>query len=68
MPVEDIIYYGKLVDIPSSNPDVTVTAYEYNGEYAIFARNYDRGVVKTTILGKEVVFDKDRVAVLKVKK
>ena len=68
MPVEDIIYYGKLVDIPSSNPDVLVTAYEYNGEYAVFARNYDRGVVKTTILGQEIVFDKDRVAVLKVKK
>ncbi|MBR4673718.1 MAG: hypothetical protein IKP00_04565 [Victivallales bacterium] len=68
MPVEDIIYYGKLVDIPSSNPEVLVTAYEYNGEYAFFARNYDRGVVKTTILGQDIVFDKDRVAVLKVKK
>ena len=68
MPVEDIIFYGKPVEITSSNPDVKVTAYEYNGEYAIFARNYDRDVVKTTILGREIVFDKDRVAVLKVKK
>ncbi len=68
MPVEDIIFYGKSVEIPSSNPDVKVTAYEYKGEYAIFARNYDRDVVKTTILGREIVFDKDRVAVLKVKK
>ena len=68
MPVEDIIFYGKPVEIQSSNPDVKVTAYEYNGEYAIFARNYDRDVVKTTILGREIVFDKDRVAVLKVKK
>ena len=68
MPVEDIIFYGKPVKISSSNPDVMVSAYEYKGEYAIFARNYDRGVVKTTVLGKEIVFDKDRVAVLKVKK
>ena len=68
MPVEDIIFYGKPVEIQSSNPDVAVTAYEYKGEYAIFARNYDRDVVKTTILGREIVFDKDRVAVLKVKK
>ena len=68
MPVEDIIWNGTLVEIPSSNPDVMVTAYEYNGEYAIFARNYDRGVVKTTILGQEITFDQDRVAVLKVKK
>ena len=68
IPVEEIIIKGKPLEIPGSNPDVRVTAYEYNGEIAVFARNYERGTVMSTICGRPIVFDKTRTVVMKVKK
>ena len=49
MPVEDILVNGRKVAVESSNPDVSVTAYAHNGAIAVFARNYDRDTVKTSL-------------------
>lgn len=67
IPVEEIIVKGKPVSVPNTNPDVKVTAYDYNGEIAVFARNYDHGIVKSTVCNHPIVFDKTRTIIMKVK-
>ena len=67
-PIEDILLNGKPCEVPCSNPDVRVTAMEWNGRIAVFARNYERGVVRATVAGRQVEFKDSRVAVFEVKK
>ena len=80
MPVEDILLNGKEVVLKHSNPAVTVSAWEWKGEIAVFLRNYDHNKVKTvleipaglqafdTLTGKkadnDIIFDASRIKVL----
>ena len=83
MPVEDILLDGKRVELTTSNPAVTVTAFKLNSRYAVFLRNYETGKIRTTLnvpaglkvydtlsgkeVSKEVELDKCRVKVLEIK-
>ncbi len=50
MPVEDILFRGqRAVTISSSNPEVKVSAYEYQGQMAVLARNYQADTSKTIL-------------------
>ena len=67
-PIEDILLQGAPCEVPCSNPEVRVTAYEWNGRIAVFARNYDRGVVRATVAGRPLEFKDTRVAVFELQK
>ncbi len=67
-PVEEILRQGRPVEVPCSNPEVAVTAYEWQGRIAVFARNYDRGVVRAVVAGRPVEFKESRVAVFEVRR
>ena len=67
-PVEEILRHGRQVEVPCSNPEVAVTAYEWQGRTAVFARNYDRGVVRAVVAGRPVEFKETRVAVFEVRR
>ncbi len=84
MPVEDILLNGKEITLKHSNPAVTVSAWEWKGEIAVFLRNYDHNKVKTVLdipvglqafdtltgkkVGKEVVFGSSRIKVLHLRR
>ena len=84
MPVEDILLNGKEITLKHSNPAVTVSAWEWQGEIAVFLRNYDHNKVKTVLdipvglqafdtlsgkkVGKEVVFGSSRIKVLHLRR
>ena len=84
MPVEDILLNGKEITLKHSNPAVTVSAWEWKGQIAVFLRNYDHNKVKTVLdipvglqafdtltgkkVGKEVVFGSSRIKVLHLRR
>ncbi|MFA6930986.1 MAG: hypothetical protein WCT05_11725, partial [Lentisphaeria bacterium] len=50
LPVEEILFRGQRVEtVSSSNPEVMVTAYEYHGQMAVLARNYEADTSKTIL-------------------
>ncbi len=41
LPLEKIIVKGKKIKLETTNPEISVSAYELDGAYAVFLRNYD---------------------------